>query len=1371
MTACDVAISRLGLLVRLAVFAFLTVFLTGWVAIAGAELQLAKTVCAEPPCPGLDSVTLDEGADAVFCYTVENTGDVAALNVSVVDDNATSGTGADDFSVELTGLTDEDDDGQSDDLAPGASATGITGKTMTTPGTFVNTATAHAIDATTEDEVWATDTATVIVNDLVAELAVTKTVCTAPPCPGSDSVTIDEGDDVVFCYTVENTGDAAVANVGLFDDNATPGIGPDDFSVELTGLTDEDDDGQSDDLAPGASATGITGKTMTTPGTFVNTATAHGIDVTSSDDVTATDTAIVIVNDLVAELAVTKTACAAPPCPGSESVTIDEGDDVVFCYTVENTGDAAVANVCLFDDNATPGIGPDDFSVELTGLTDEDDDGQSDDLAPGASATGITGKTMATPGTFVNTATAHGIDVTSSDDVTATDTATVVVNDRVAELSVAKTVCTAPPCPGSESLTVDEGDLAQFCYTVENTGDAAALNVSVVDDNATPGNGADDWNVWLGGLSDADNDGQEDDLEPGGSAWGAIGRTMMTPGTLVNTATAHATDATDGSEVWDTDTATVTVNDRVAELLVTKTVCAAPPCPGSESLTIDEGDLAQFCYTVENTGDAAALDVSVVDDNATPGNGADDWNVWLGGLSDADNDGQEDDLEPGGSAWGAIGRTMMTPGTFVNTATAHAIDMTDGSNVSASDTATVNVTDLCAALAVTKTADPTTVSEGGTVTYSYTVTNAGTAAAADVVVWDDNATPGSGGDDTTIVLTGLTDEDDDGTADDLAVGASASGTLVVTLSVPGTVTNTAHAAAYDTTGEGIVSASDNATVTVTDRCAALSMTKTASPTTVDEGGTVTYTYTITNVGTAAAANVVVFDDNATPGSTGDDISITLTGLTDEDHDAIADDLAVGASASGTHTVTLSVPGTVTNTADAAAYDTTGDGMVTATDDATVTVNDRRAELSITKTATPTTVDEGGTVTYTYTVTNVGTAAAVNVVVFDDNATPGSTGDDFTVALIGLTDEDHDAIANDLAVGASASGTHTVTLSVPGMITNTADAAAYDTTGDGMVTASDDATVVVNDLVAELHIVKTVCREGEACPGSDTLTVNEGDTLTYCYEIMNTGTAAAVGILAKDDHGTPADAGDDVPLVFVGLTDEDGDTFADDLAPGKSATATYSTTLRTPGEVINTAAAQATDITSGDVVEASDTAAVEIVNVPPTLHDCPGNIDVDNDRGLPSAVVSWTPPTATDPSGTPPTITSTHQPGDTFPVGMTTVTYTATDDHGAQDTCTFDVTVTNTEPPIVDILVPAEDAVYHVGEEIPAQWTATSIAGLRTVRATADPGHLLDTSRPGTFQFTVTATDVTGLTTVAATSWRTIFFMRPPADGAPWTDQW
>lgn len=77
--------------------------------------------------------------------------------------------------------------------------------------------------------------------------------------------------------------------------------------------------------------------------------------------------------------------------------------------------------------------------------------------------------------------------------------------------------------------------------------------------------------------------------------------------------------------------------------------------------------------------------------------------------------------------------------------------------------------------------------------------------------------------------------------------------------------------------------------------------------------------------------------------------------------------------------------------------------------------------------------------------------------------------------------------------------------------------------------------------------------------------------------------------------------------------------------------------------------------------------------------CPADITMGNDAGECGAVVSWTVPTPTDNCAID-TLISTAQPGDFFSVGTATVTYTATDDSGNTSTCSFSVTVEDTEAP-------------------------------------------------------------------------------------------
>ncbi len=75
--------------------------------------------------------------------------------------------------------------------------------------------------------------------------------------------------------------------------------------------------------------------------------------------------------------------------------------------------------------------------------------------------------------------------------------------------------------------------------------------------------------------------------------------------------------------------------------------------------------------------------------------------------------------------------------------------------------------------------------------------------------------------------------------------------------------------------------------------------------------------------------------------------------------------------------------------------------------------------------------------------------------------------------------------------------------------------------------------------------------------------------------------------------------------------------------------------------------------------------------------CPSNISVPNDPGVCGAVVTYPPPTFTGNCGT---VTPSQASGTSFPVGTTTVVVTGTRLDGTSSSCSFNVTVVDTQSP-------------------------------------------------------------------------------------------
>ena len=112
--------------------------------------------------------------------------------------------------------------------------------------------------------------------------------------------------------------------------------------------------------------------------------------------------------------------------------------------------------------------------------------------------------------------------------------------------------------------------------------------------------------------------------------------------------------------------------------------------------------------------------------------------------------------------------------------------------------------------------------------------------------------------------------------------------------------------------------------------------------------------------------------------------------------------------------------------------------------------------------------------------------------------------------------------------------------------------------------------------------------------------------------------------------------------------------------------------------------------------------------PPVFNNCPQNISLTT-TGT-TAVATWTAPTATDNCSTP-SVTSNFASGATFPIGTTTVIYTALDAKNNTAECRFNITVTLSNPCANDITPPVISncpqniSLTTIGTTAVATWTA------------------------------------------------------------------
>jgi uncharacterized repeat protein (TIGR01451 family) len=582
----------------------------------------------------------------------------------------------------------------------------------------------------------------------------------------------------------------------------------------------------------------------------------------------------------------------------------------------------------------------------------------------------------------------------------------------------------------------DVGDVIEYTFTVTNTGNVPLTSVTVTDPKVTVSGGP----ITLApGASDSTTF----------TATYTLTQADINVGKVDNTATATGKDP-EQEDVSDDDDETVTISQDPA-ILVEKVASYDEP------LTV--GSVITYTYTVTNTGNVTLTGITAIDDP-------------LGAVTLATTT-----LAPLASTTGTLTHTItqadINTGKVNNDVVATGTPPS-GDDVTDDDDETVTISQG-PELSIIKTG-PATVFIGETITYGITVTNTGNVILHNVLFND--------------AKLGIVDQ----ALGDIVVGSSV--TIhptygpVTENDLPGPIVNTAIA---DSDEAGPVDDSHSVDIVTNPGIAIEKATNgedaDASPgPTIAVGGTVTWTYIVTNTGNVALANIVVTD--SVLGAIG-----TITSL------------APGASQTLTKTGTA-VAGQYANTGTATV--TFGDTTYTDSDDSHYF--GAGADLSLIKSVDNADPNEGDTIVYTITLTNGGPSDATGVQVTDalpagltyasDNGAGAYSSATNVWTVSSLTNGASVTVAITATVDAGTAGT---------MIANTAEVTAAgqpdpDSTPNNHDPNEDDqSSVSITVQSADLVVDKTV----------DNPTPNEGDTIVYTIIITNDGPSDATGVTLTD----------------------------------------------------------------------------------------------------------------------------------------------------------------------------------------------------------------------------------------------------------------
>jgi len=271
----------------------------------------------------------------------------------------------------------------------------------------------------------------------------------------------------------------------------------------------------------------------------------------------------------------------------------------------------------------------------------------------------------------------------------------------------------------------------------------------------------------------------------------------------------------------------------------------------------------------------------------------------------------------------------------------------------------------------------------------------------------------------------------------------------------------------------------------------------------------------------------------------------------------------------------------------------------------------------------------GTTTVTWTVTdNAGlTSTDTQVVTVTDNESPTITAPADVAVNTDASSCDATGVALGSATTSDNCGVASLTNNAPAVFPLGTTTVTWTVTDNAGLTATDTQVVTVTDNEAP-----TITAPADIAVNADASSCD--------------ATGVALGSATTADNCGVASVTNDAPAVF----------------PLGTTTVTWT-------------------VTDNAGLTATDTQVVTVTdNEDPVITGCPADISVMADDEYCGNSVTWTLPTASDNCSV--VLSSTHNPGDFFAVGTTTVIYTAEDGSGNTVTCSFNVTVDPATPPVI-----------------------------------------------------------------------------------------
>ena len=1048
--------------------------------------------------------TIDVGDVVTWTYRVENTGNVELTDVTVTDDQLADA----DISCPV-----DNNDNMIDVMGAGqvvlCTATGVS-----VAGQYTNNA---SVIGTPPTGTPPTD------NDPSHYYGGASSIDIEKATNGEDAdaapgPTISIGDAVTWTYRVENTGNTQLTDVIITDDQLDQAVSGEEISCAVNNETDLN-------IIPTLNIGQVvlcTATSIAVEGQYENQSNVAGTPPGSNPPlVTDNDPSHYFGGASSLDIEKSTNGEDADIEPGP---TISENDTVTWTYRVENTGNVALTNVTVTDDQLDQSTLSEEISCALN-------DGSVLNVIPSLAVGQVvlcTATGSASLGQYSNIASVTGTPP-SGTPPTDNDPSHYFGGSASIDIEKATNGDDADVEPGP-TISIDE--VVTWTYRVENTGNVLLNGVAVTDDQL-------DQSIAADTISCAGNDGIDLNIIPAL----AVGQVVLCSATgiadagqYVNTSSVVGTPDV-GEPVSDDDPSHYFGGESSIDIEKSTNGDDADEVPGP---TISIGDTVTWTYRVENTGNVLLTDVVVTDDQLA--------------ASDITCPVDDNDNVIGSMAASQVilctATGVATSGQYTNNASVTGTPPA-GSPPSDDDPshyfggeASIDVEKSTNGEDADETPGPT-IKVGENVSWTYVVENTGNVTLTNVILVDDQGV--------TIACPVADSTPDDNIIDALAVGqvvvCSGSG-IALANQYANNVTVTGTPPSGPPTTDNDPSHYFGATSSIALEKATNGEDADAAPgPNIAVDAPVTWTYRVTNTGTSVLTDVAVTDDQLDQVTGGEEITCAVN---DGAILNVIPSLAVGQT----------VVCTASGVAQAFSYANTGlvigqpdiPGAPPVTDDDPSHYFGSASGISIEKStngedadAEPgPTAEVGSMVTWTYLVTNTGNADLTAVTVTDDQVS--------ATDIVCPTDDGSDNIIDILAVGQSVSCSASG-VAMPGQYANTGSVVGTPLVG---IPLSDNDPSHYFGTTSSIDIEKlTNGVDADIVPGP---TIGIGQVVTWRYQVENTGNVSLTDVTVTDDKIIAGD---------ISCPVDDGDNVIAELSIGQTVVCT-ATGVSVAGQYENTA---------------------------------------------------------------------------------------------------------------------------------------------------------------------------------------------------------